>query len=243
MDRGSYGSRPAGRGIGRRRFVGAGLSLAGAFALACGGKKKEEGQTGAAQVPTTTSAVATTGPGQQPKTGGEYRAGFTGPFAGVDPHNSVYGGAGIVGVVYSYLIRQSLLAPERGIIQELAVSQELADGMTWTFKLRPDAMIAENRFGVPVRPIDAEDVKLSFERIADPKAAANGFQFMKDWVDKLEAVDKTTFKMTTKQPFAFLTHSVGNNLFGSVVPKEWLASPDLKKHAVGSGPFTLESVE
>jgi peptide/nickel transport system substrate-binding protein len=243
-------ARLAARGLGRRRFVGAGVTLAGvaALAAACGGGSKENkgvsNAGGGGAAPTRTGAVATTAPDQQPKSGGDYRTGFTGPFAGVDPHNSVYGGAGIVPVVYDLLIRQSLLAPDKGIVQQLAVSQERApDNVTWIFKLRPDAMIQENKLGVPVRPIDAEDVKASFDRIADPKAAANGFQFMKDWVDKVEAVDKTTVKFTTKQPFAFLTHSVGNNLIGAVVPREWLENADLKKNAVGSGPFILQSVE
>jgi peptide/nickel transport system substrate-binding protein len=34
-----------------------------------------------------------------------------------------------------------------------------------------------------------------------------------------------------------------NNLTSAIVPREWLASPDIKKNAVGSGPFTLQSLE
>jgi|GEM_PF-1064759 len=178
------------------------------------------------------------------KPGGTYRTGFTGPFAGVDPHNSVYGGSGIVPVVYNYLIRTSVIAPEIGIVQELAVSQEIApDNLSVTFKLRPDAMIQQNNLGVPVRPIDAEDCKASFERIADPKAAANGFPWVHEWVDKFEAIDPTTFKITTKAPYAWVLNHVGNNLQSAIVPREWLASPDLKAKAVGSGPFMLQSLQ
>jgi ABC-type transport system substrate-binding protein len=104
-------------------------------------------------------------------------------------------------------------------------------------------MIAENKQGVPVRPIDAEDAKLSFERVGDPKAASNGYSWINEWVDKFEAVDKTTFKVITKAPYAWVLNNVGNNLYSAVVPKEWLAHADIKKTAVGSGPFMLESLE
>src|SRR5215472_8642330 len=66
---------------------------------------------------------------------------------------------------------------------------------------------------------------------------------MNTWVDKMEAVDKTTFRIITKKPYAWVLNNVGNNLYSAVVPKEWLASPDLKKWAVGSGPFILQSLE
>jgi peptide/nickel transport system substrate-binding protein len=178
------------------------------------------------------------------KPGGNYQPGFTGPFAGVDPHNSVYGGSGIVPIVYNYLVRTSLLAPDQGVIQELSLSQESApDNLSMTFKLRPDAMIQQNSLGVPVRPIDATDAKMTFDRIADPKAAANGFTWVHPWVDKTEAIDATTFKITTKSPYAWLINGVGNNLQSAIVPREWLASPNIKANAVGTGPFMLQSLQ
>jgi peptide/nickel transport system substrate-binding protein len=245
---GFVGRGVLGRRVTRRAAVRGGVLGTGglaAFALACGSDKKEESKATTGPAGTTTgAAAATTAPEQQPKVGGEYRVGFTGPFAGVDPHNSVYGGSGIVPLVYNYLLRTSLVAPEKGIVQELAVSQELSADKTQTvFKLRPDAMIAENKQNVAVRAIDAEDAKLSFERVGDPKAASNGYSWINEWVDKFEAVDKTTFKVTTKAPYAWVLNNVGNNLYSAVVPKEWLASADIKKTAVGSGPFILQSLE
>jgi peptide/nickel transport system substrate-binding protein len=241
-----YSSRvPAGRRLSRRALVRGGVLTAGgvatAVALACGGEKKQGGTTGAGGA---AGAAPTTAPGQEPKAGGEWRGGGTGVIAGVDPHNSVYGGAGIVPIVYSYLVRTSLLAPDRGVLPELATAwEQLPDKVTTVFRLRSDAMIHENTRGVPVRPIDAEDVKASFERVADPRAAANGFSWMNRWVDKLEAVDKTTFRLVTKEPYAWTLHNVGNNLYSAIVPREWLASADLKKWAIGSGPYVLQSAE
>lgn len=244
------GGRVPGRALSRRAALRAGLMGSaglGAFALACGGGDKSSSSssnaTAAANLTASAGVAATTAPQQQVKTGGDYRVGFTGPFAGVDPHNSVYGGAGLVPYAYDYLLRTSLLAPDKGVLQELSTAQEQPDPTVVVFKLRPDAMINENKQNVPVRAIDAEDVKASFERVGDAKAASNGFSWINEWVSKFEAVDKTTFKITTKAPYAWVINNVGNNLYSAVVPKEWLASPDLKKTAVGSGPFTLESLE
>lgn len=178
------------------------------------------------------------------KAGGNYQPGFTGPFAGVDPHNSVYGGSGIVPIVYNYLVRTSLIAPDQGVIQELALSQESApDNLSMTFKLRPDAMIQQNSLGVPVRPIDATDAKMTFDRIADPKSAANGYTWVHPWVDHTEAIDATTFKIVTKAPYAWLINGVGNNLQSAIVPREWLANANIKANAVGTGPFMLQSLQ
>jgi len=94
-------------------------------------------------------AASATAPG---KLGGTYNVGFTGPFAGVDPHNSVYGGAGIVPQVYDYLVRTSIIAPELGVIPQLATKWETSgDQLTTVFTLRPDSMITANTQNVPVR--------------------------------------------------------------------------------------------
>jgi peptide/nickel transport system substrate-binding protein len=45
--------------------------------------------------------------------------------------------------------------------------------------------------------------------------------------------------MVMKDTFAWTEAYVGNNLLGPIAPKEWLANADVKKWAVGSGPFML----
>lgn len=240
----SYWQRTARRAFNRRRFVGT-VAVAGsaAWLAACGGDG-DDSSSGSQSINEQRGSAPTAAAGQEPKAGGELRQGFTGPFAGVDPHNSVYGGAGIVAIVYSYLIRKSLLSPERGIVQELATSQEQSpDGLSTVFKIRPNVMIAQNNLGVPVRAIDAEDVKLSFERVGNPATASSGFGWISEWVDRFEAVDSSTFRITTKQPYAWMLDNSANNLTSAIVPREWIASPNIKQNAVGSGPFTLQSVE
>src|SRR5512140_1310311 len=85
--------------LSRRRFVGsaavAGVGVAGLGLVGCG----DDNTTSA--TPTTSGTSAGTSPtakAETPKKGGSYTSSFVGPFAGADPHNSVYGGAGIVPV-------------------------------------------------------------------------------------------------------------------------------------------------
>ncbi|MBA4181577.1 MAG: hypothetical protein C0506_13385 [Anaerolinea sp.] len=228
--------------LSRRRFVGsaavAGVGAAGLGLVGCG-DDDDGGTSPTTGTGTTTGAASPTAVAETPKKGGQYTVAFTGPFAGADPHNSVYGGAGIVPVVYNYLFRNyAAFVPDRGTIYDLAASHELqADKVTIVFKLRNDVKIAPNAQSIPERVLDSSDVLASWQRIADPKAGANGFAFPNNWIDRMDAPDATTFRMILKTPYAWADGNVGNNLFGAIVPKEMLASADLKTKPVGAGPF------
>ena len=235
--------------VNRRRFVGgtavAGVGAAGLALVGCGG----DDSSGSNSNSTSAAGGASPGAGQatataSPKTGGTYTTAFTGPFAGADPHNSVYGGAGIVPIVYNYLFRNLLaIAPERGIIYDLAQSHEIqADKTTIVFKLRPDVKITPNSQNIPERALDSGDVLASWQRIANPKSGSNAFFFTNNWVDKMDAPDAQTFRMMLKSPYAWAEATIGNNLYGAIVPKEELASADLKTKPVGAGPFKLSEL-
>ncbi len=236
--------------LSRRHFMGAaGLAAAGAAAFAtvgCGDDNstntKTPGGSKTAAGSATSGASATAS--ETPVPGGTYTDAFTGPFAGVDPHNSVYGGARVVPELYNYLVRDYLaLFPQRGVIQDLAESQELqSDNVTWVFKIRPGVKIAANDKGIAVRDMDSSDVLASWNRIASPQSGSNGYAFTNRWVAKMDAPDASTFRMVMKQPYAWTMTNVGSNLIGATVPKEWLESADLKKTAVGSGAFTLSEL-
>ena len=235
----------------RRSFIGgtaaAGVGAASLGLVGCGDdsnstNKTPSGNSTPSGGSSTAGASATAS--QTPKPGGSYTPAFTGPFAGVDPHNSVYGGAGIVPEVYNYLIRDEVaIHPEKGIIDDLAESHAVeADQLTWTFKIRQGVNIAQNTKGVAVRALDSSDALASWNRIADPAAGSNGYAFTSHWVDKMDTPDPNTFRMILKKPYAWTEACVGNNLMGAIVPKEWLASPDVKKWTVGAGPFTLSEL-
>ena len=251
MTESNYWNRLATGRVSRRAALrGAGLGTAGiadAALIGCGGS--DDPTPAPTQAPGGGGAPTAT-PTPAPETikrGGSYTT-CTSTFAGVDPHNSVYGGAGLVPQVYNYLVRQEVLRQdlgELGQVTDLAESVEIADGgQTWNFKLRPDVMIAPNNQAVPERPLNSEDVIASFDRIADPADSANGFATFALFVDSYDAPDDTTVQVRTRRPFSWLLDSLGDNLEGAIVPKEWLARGNdvVKLNSVGAGPFILESL-
>lgn len=233
--------------VSRRRVLGGAASVGlGASALAlvgCGDDDDDNGNGngGGGGGPTATATAVPPTPTATPKQGGQYVTAFTGPFAGADPHNSVYGGAGIVPVVYNYLFRTyEAFAPDRGIIYDLAESHQLeADDVTMTFKLRPDVMIAPNGSGIEERALTSDDVLASWERIADVQSGSNGYVFAHKWIDSMDAPDPTTFRIKFTAPYAWGEAQVGNNLVGAIVPRELLDREDFRTKPVGGGPFML----
>ncbi len=242
MTRENYWLRAAASRVNRRKFVGgaafAGLGAASMALVGCGG-----GGGGSKLAANATSTPAPTQAPQNVKKGGTYNTAFTGPFAGVDPHNSVYGGTGIIPMVYNYLFRTEV-APEaaaaKGIQYDLASSYKLeADNVTYTFKLRNDVKIAPNKNGVPERVLDSSDVKANWDRISDPKVGAIAYAQFNMFVAKYDTPDKQTVRLIMKKPYAFTEAVLGSNLRGAIVPQEWLQNANLKKDTVGGGPFTL----
>lgn len=234
-------------GVSRRRFVGgaamAGVGAASLGLVGCGDDDSTSTPTAAAGKTTTTGA-SPTAKAETPKKGGSYTAAFVGPFAGADPHNSVYGGSGVVPVVYSYLFRNyEAYAPEKGNTYDLAESHKLQeDKLTVVFKIRSGVKIAPNSQNIPERAMDSEDVLKSWQRIGDAKSGSNGYGFASKWIDKVDTPDASTFRIVLKSPYAWTDAQVGNNLQGAMVPREGLASADLKAKPVGSGPFMLQEL-
>jgi peptide/nickel transport system substrate-binding protein len=232
----------------RRRFVG-GAAVAGVGAASLGlvgcGDDDSTSSTPTTKAGGSPAAGASPSATAAPKKGGVYNVGFTGPFAGVHPFNSVYGGSGIIPEVYNYLFRNSLLAPDKGNVLDLATKAAVQDDkVTWVFNLRNDAKIAPNKYGVPERPLDANDIKASYDFIADKSTGSNAFAFFSVWVDKITVVDPQTFQLVTKKPYAFTEASLGNPLTCPIVPKEWVAkgADQMKADSVGAGAFMLKTL-
>lgn len=232
--------------LSRRTFVWGGAALAAGAGMTLAGcsSSTKEGRASTTASTASSGKSATAVPSARPQPGGTLTVGTTSPFNGVDPHSSVSGGSGVVPEVYSYLIRDFIAVyPKQGILQDLAEGQTLqSDSVTWVFKIRPNVMVAANSQGVPVRALDSSDVLASWQRIASKASGANGYGFANQWIDHMDAPDNSTFRMIMKGPYAWTLANVGSNLNGAIVPKEWLESANLKKQAVGTGPFTLSEL-
>jgi peptide/nickel transport system substrate-binding protein len=236
---GGYWDRQFRRGMGRRAVLKAGTGVGAAAALTAFGCGDDDDDEPGGSNPTT-APDATTAPTAAPKPGGTLQVASTGALGTLDPHNASNGVATFTtSVVYNALLRSSSTQKGQGIIWDLGTGYENPDGNTWTFKLRPDVMVAANDFGIPVRPLDATDVKMNIERIADAKVASPGFKWASGWVDKVEAMDPTTVKITTVAPYAWLLAGLGHYQNCSIAPREFLSNADIKTKAAGGGPFTI----
>ncbi len=230
-------------GLARRRFLAAIGFVTGtaAVAAACGGKQGGSGE-GNARLPSGETGATAPAGGGGPKRGGILRT-AAGPLgAELDPHrtNTPYESSGIWHWAGNFLMRFN----KDGLPEpDLAVAQpEIADGgTTLIFKLRPEARW-QPRPPVNGRPLDAEDVKFTFERIKDPKTASPRAQFFIN-VEKIETPDAHTVVFKTKVSEADLLAKMADQ-YQLVVPKEWAGKDRPVSGAtdvVGTGPYLLES--
>ena len=119
---------------------------------------------------------------------------------------------------------------ENNIQPCLVDTYEMTDENTWTFKLKEGVKFQDGT------ELDAEDVKATFERLADTSSA----KYVAN-IDDIEIVDTLTFKITTKQsaPLEYVNYYYGNTL---IYPSEKIAENwDFAKEPVSTGPYKFSS--
>ncbi|MBI2761042.1 MAG: ABC transporter substrate-binding protein [Chloroflexi bacterium] len=180
----------------------------------------------------------------EPKSGGVFRYGFNADPPHLDPVlTSSYAMHAAVTPVYNRLMRGKWaqeLNPfnpwKVEVTDDLAQSHEVADPQTYTFKLHQGVKF-HNLPPVNGRELTAEDVKYSFERFAKTGVWTESFKV----VDRIDTPDKYTVTIKLKEPAAyFLTSPLAENAI-LIHSRELVeADGDLKKRAIGTGPFTLK---
>ena len=233
----SYWQRFQRERLSRRRLLAVGgLSAAGlAVAAACGGGEEEGEEPTAAGTPLA----------GKPKAGGRYQSATDVNIDTLDPHISIAGGPGWFPRIYNVLVKQSSQKTDF-IFNDLAEEYEIPEpgGLEWIFHIRPGVKVAPNAFGIPERELDAEDARVSFERIRNlPQANACAF-VCKYFASHEASADGRTYTIKTPTPYAYFLLNIGGALFTSTIPpREAIEKGEeyMKPNAVGAGPYFVTS--
>jgi peptide/nickel transport system substrate-binding protein len=207
------------RGLSRREF----LRLVPGAAL------------GAAAVLRPASLPAASAGSAAPKRGGTFKIPIT---ANVTPWPPI-------GLIQNLMVNKSLFnglvryspvdwTPQPDLAEKWEISK---DGLTWTFYLRKGVTWHDGK------PFTADDVKFSLDLYADPKVSSI-LQGNLEPVAGVEAVNPTTIKVVTKQPYSSLVELLCYLTF--MLPKHLLAGQEFNRskfpqeflrRPVGTGPF------
>lgn len=150
---------------------------------------------------------------------------------------------GVVGLIYESLtggdVRNGQPAPNA-----IADSWDVApDGRTYTFHLNQNAKWHD---GVD---LTAEDVKFSFDALADPATGSTYTGSFNDSVESWRVVDDHTFEVVAKEPlYTFLydlvAYIVPKHIWESVPFADWKNDPGATgadpTRVIGSGPFKFQ---
>jgi peptide/nickel transport system substrate-binding protein len=107
------------------------------------------------------------------------------------------------------------------------------DGKTWTFKLRRGVKFHNGR------ELTSDDVKFTLDRVLDPNVGSGGRGYLLA-IEGIETPDKYTVRIHTKQPSASLLAGLAGS-WQSIVPRDEVEKRgDLRRTAIGTGPFILQ---
>jgi ABC-type transport system substrate-binding protein len=140
-------------------------------------------------------------------------------------------------LIFDHLVRYR---PDLSTEPDLAESWSVGNNnLTWTFKLRKGIKFSSGN------PVDAEAVKFSLDRITDDKTgAANRGVYAA--VSRVEVVDASTVRITTKSPFPDLLTALAERAGAIMDPaeaKKYANPKEVGLHPVGSGPYMLAQWE
>jgi len=232
------------RRVARRRAMGAAAMASGAAAIAIACSSAKQRETGAGVAPDLKNKDAAT-VGEQVKAGGAGKYVTSGEPPDLDPRLTLsFGLHSWLGSVMNRVVRTVQGAEAKDALDftlkpDLAASWEQpADLQSVTFKLRQGATW-HNKPPVNGREVTSEDFRYTFESYAKSGAHTSAFELL----DRVETPDKYTAKFVLKQPWSGLIEVL-------TVPTQWVFAKeivdrdgDLKKTAVGTGPFIQDAFE
>jgi peptide/nickel transport system substrate-binding protein len=231
----------------RRLLTGGGLAVVGAAGLAlvgCGDDDDDDsgGNGGANLTPSGGNQT-----NEQPQRGGTLRSigGPIGSLLDIHRTNTPWESAGVWHWAGNFLMRFQAKEPFTPEPDLAAAQPEISpDGMTLTFKIRPEAKW-QQKAPVNGRNVTAEDVKATFDRIkglgAQSPRSGNYVN-----VDNITAIDPQTVQFKLKAPQADLLSAMSDQ-YDLIIPQEIAARGAEAitgvQDVVGSGPYELVTFE
>jgi peptide/nickel transport system substrate-binding protein len=155
----------------------------------------------------------------------------------LDPSRACdYASARVTANLYEGLVkfRPGSLEIEPALAKEWEIS---ADGLTWTFHLRPGVTFHDGT------PFNAQAVKFNVDRLLNKKDAYG--QLVYGMVEAVEATDELTVRFRLKFPYAPFLNNLALFFAAPVISPEAVKKygDGLATHPVGTGPFFLEKWE
>ncbi len=243
MANGKIWTNASRRRLPRRTLLARGSVLGAALVsqtfIACSGRTTAGRQSGQ---PSGSGATGT------PKTGGTFQS-YLAANPVLDPHKTSSAGQQAIGGVMSRLFRFVTAADpnvidDHRIENDLGISIESPDAITWTVKLRPDAKF-QNIAPVNGHAVAGEDVKATFTRALD-SATGNPNRGSLGMIDanQIQTPDATTVVFKLAYPYAPFRQIAASPTYSWILPREVLTGGyDPMKTVIGSGPFLMESTQ
>ena len=156
----------------------------------------------------------------------------------LDPHQEgTFATLQVVAPLYSTLLQIDPYGYPK-IIGDVATGWKISpDGLTYTFKIRPDVRFHD---GSPLR---AADVKATYDKIVFPPAGVRSIRKNAyAMVASIEVSDTSTVVFKLKFPSASLLHNLASP-WNVIYPKPYLdKDPNyFLKNVIGSGPFKFKA--
>jgi peptide/nickel transport system substrate-binding protein len=156
------------------------------------------------------------------------------PGSKIDPVIANNGGAllmlGLAGEYLSYSNNQGVLEPR--VAQSWKAS---ADSTQWTFTIRKGIKFHNGK------PLTADDVVATFDRLADPANKSNALSAFKGILEKgnTKKINANTVMFQLSQPVGAFPYIVSSDNYNSIIlPADYAG--DWEKTFIGCGPWVLE---
>lgn len=169
------------------------------------------------------------------KPGGTLRVSTSSDTTTLDLHSISHGNSQWLGrILFDCLVYQD----EQGTLSPwLAKSWDIsADGKTYTFHLRDDVTFSDGE------KFNARAVQVNLEHMRDPATKSPlAAAYIAPYVDG-RIVDEYTFEAHLREPYSPFLDVLAQSYLSMLSPRQILQAPkSIAEHAIGTGPFVLES--